>query len=696
MNRILKEKFKVDINNYEILRKINQGGFGAIYLVRNKFSKEELIAKVSLFGTNGNSRHDQFIKRELGILMRIQHPTIIRLRGFSLTDFRGNESITILMDYLKNGSLASLLDKEQNGMCPIEYDNTKRQIILAGIARGMTILHSKNVIHRDLSTGNILLDENWHPLITDFGLSKFYDPQHSKSQTLTDFGTAIYMAPEVIVSDRYDTKVDVYSFGIIMYEIITGTKAYSDILSKGNVTAFQLKTMILNGHRPVFDVPIKDDLKKLIEKCWSQNPNDRPTFADLYKLLSMSSSNELLTDEEDERFCLDDVDYDEFIEYLEEITETDIDRLSKKLESMEFIYNEKIDSMRNTIAEQAKEIELLNDKLRSQQDEISRLNSSLKEDEHAKTPSTDNFFYANHSLTDTGIFGTLKLKEKNPFDRLFIASQSSKDIYQLINPNSTGIFSTYTRDSDFFIEFILEEPVILNGIKVFAGNGHFPKSFDILVDDVVVKSITEATGLNGKHNIMTIKFSEKKGSRIRFLQTGPSWDDKKSLFFKRFELLSPEAKYSNGVFTTLIEKSENHDPHKAKVLIYSTSFDFNWFHLVDSASIHVTFCTELNSWFQVELTRGLAVITGFRIRKSKLKDYKITASDDENKPDDMWLTLYEVNEETDLGSKCKMYELPQPSPPVRFIRIVLTGLNWIDQYYLQIIHFDVFGSYSGK
>ena len=207
----LKKKYKIDINNYEIIKKISQGGFGVIYLVLNKQTSERLVAKVNINTNIMNDRQSQFVKREISILMHVQHQTIIPLRGFSLFDFDGNQNVTIFMDYMKNGSLLSLLDKEKDKICPSGYNNTKRQIILAGIARGMMILHGKNIIHRDLTSGNILLDEDFHPRITDFGLSKFFDPEHSKSQTLTDCGTAIYMAPEVILSDTYNTKADVYS-----------------------------------------------------------------------------------------------------------------------------------------------------------------------------------------------------------------------------------------------------------------------------------------------------------------------------------------------------------------------------------------------------------------------------------------------------------------------------------------------------
>lgn len=207
------------------------------------------------------------ISREVGILIKVKHPTIIRFQGFSSRDFKGEKNITILMDFMKSGSLSDLLELEHNGFCPENYDNTKRQIMLIGIARGMMILHQLHIIHRDLKAENILVDEDFYPRITDFGLSKFFDPYHSMSQSIKDSGTAIYMAPEVIESDHFNTKADVYAFGILMNEILSGKRAYSDYLKgKKRMTCIQLKTAICDGLRPDIDPNLKKGLRKMIEK----------------------------------------------------------------------------------------------------------------------------------------------------------------------------------------------------------------------------------------------------------------------------------------------------------------------------------------------------------------------------------------------------------------------------------------------
>lgn len=89
----------------------------------------------------------------------------------------------------------------------------------------MKYLHDQSIIHRDLKAGNILLDENYHPFLTDFGMSKIFSIRHSYSQSQFG-GTIPYQAPEIFKNARYDRKVDVYAFGILVYEIINDSFAY--------------------------------------------------------------------------------------------------------------------------------------------------------------------------------------------------------------------------------------------------------------------------------------------------------------------------------------------------------------------------------------------------------------------------------------------------------------------------------------
>ncbi|KAK8870935.1 hypothetical protein M9Y10_008848 [Tritrichomonas musculus] len=310
--------------------------------------------------------------------------------------------------------------------------------------------------------------------------------------------------------------------------------------------------------------------------------------------------------------------------------------------------------------------------------------------------SSRRYFRTEMSKEGPGILSKLKTKQKTPFDRLFIASQSSSDIYTLLLPHSNDDFCT-TNSGNFFIEFELEAAVTISGVKIFSSDASFPKSFDISVEGETVKSVREARELNGKYKDMTVSFAPVRGRKVRFTQTGPNWDKNTNyLWIKGIELLSTESRYSRGVFATLVGEIENEDPHKCPVIISASNFDFNCFYSINAPRNTSTYNYE-NSWFQVELTRGTAVLNGFRLKRcnpDKLRSYKVICTDDSSKPESSWTTLIEINEETiNEHEVLDIYEFPHPSPPTRFVRLVQTGKNWNDDLCLMFIHFDLFGEY---
>ena len=265
------------------------------------------------------------INREIGIMMRLQHPAIIQFQGYSLQDFEGQIRVTIIMNLMKKGSLSAVLENVQKGLSDSKYDNTTRQKILIGIARGMMYLHKNYIIHRDLKPGNILLDDDFNPHITDFGLSKVHVTGRSQNQTQA-LGTSIYMAPEVIEGTGYNWKADVYSFGILMYEVITDTIPYP-LFQNHKMSIFQFNNKVVKeNYRPEFKGPIKEALQKLIEECWSPDVNKRPTFEDIFNRLAFNIEEtvyDIFEGDDEYKYYLEDVEVEEVVSYAYELIENE-------------------------------------------------------------------------------------------------------------------------------------------------------------------------------------------------------------------------------------------------------------------------------------------------------------------------------------------------------------------------------------
>ncbi|KAK8850271.1 hypothetical protein M9Y10_018399 [Tritrichomonas musculus] len=255
------KKYMVDIKNFKIEHQIQSGGFGSIFSVQNIKTGDILAAKI-INKQKDESQYKKMINREIGIMIRCQHPTIIKFVGYSLKDFNDQANVTIFMDLAKKGSLSDYLEKVRKGLSDILFDNTVRQIILIGISYGMMYLHHRHIIHRDLKPGNVLLDDNLHPIITDFGLSKFNENNYSFDQS-QQCGTSIYMAPEVFENNQYSEKADVYSFGILMYEVVTDSIPYPLFESKKITPIKFANKVIYEGYRPEFNVPIKLSSKNI-------------------------------------------------------------------------------------------------------------------------------------------------------------------------------------------------------------------------------------------------------------------------------------------------------------------------------------------------------------------------------------------------------------------------------------------------
>jgi serine/threonine protein kinase len=178
------------------------------------------------------------------------------------------------MEYVENGSLTSVLGRVRSGSPPRFWNPTGIGIIISGIVLGMGFVHSQGFIHRDLKPSSILINERGEALIADFGTSRSeYDDGTMTSET----GSAHYAAPEMYREDScFSNKVDVFSFGLILYEILIGRPVF-----RSSMMSFPIMRKVLTGDVPSIPDHIGKVTQSLISRCWSLKPECRPSFNDI-------------------------------------------------------------------------------------------------------------------------------------------------------------------------------------------------------------------------------------------------------------------------------------------------------------------------------------------------------------------------------------------------------------------------------
>jgi serine/threonine protein kinase len=213
--------------------------------------------------------------REIRVLLKLKHPCIVSLVGCSPPSiFAPARLATAFVDGL---SLRSILESP-----PAWWTGTIKSQTIIGLAFGMKYVPSHGIIHRDLKPSNVLLDSESHRVhICDFGSSRFLSTESTLTQQV---GSPRYMAPVMYEEAEYDSKVDVFSFGLIAYEVVSGQAVFS-----GNLTPPQIMKKVLSDWRPGFPEHVAMWVRELIGSCWSCDPARRPSFWDI--LATLESHN---------------------------------------------------------------------------------------------------------------------------------------------------------------------------------------------------------------------------------------------------------------------------------------------------------------------------------------------------------------------------------------------------------------------
>ncbi|KAL4019700.1 hypothetical protein IC575_018456 [Cucumis melo] len=286
------ETIKIATNDFSSENKLGQGGFGAVY--KGKLPNGQRIAVKRL--ANNSQQGDVEFKNEVLLVVKLQHRNLVRLLGFCL---QKTERL-LIYEFVPNASLDQFI-----------FDFTKRTLldwerrfkIINGTARGLLYLHEDSrlrIIHRDLKASNILLDEEMNPKIADFGMARLFEVDETQGNTSRIVGTYGYMAPEYLMHGQFSVKSDVFSFGVLILEIVSGKK--NNCFRNGekieDLSSFAWKNWKAGTTKNVIDstlsVGSNVEMLRCIHiglLCVQENAADRPTMAAVVLMLSSMSLN---------------------------------------------------------------------------------------------------------------------------------------------------------------------------------------------------------------------------------------------------------------------------------------------------------------------------------------------------------------------------------------------------------------------
>lgn len=260
-------------NQFTMGEVIGKGGFGEVYKAFDNIRKKECAYKKIFTERLEGNRMRRYIA-EIKTMAMCDNMFLVPIVGFT-----AEAPYCIVTEFMPHGSLDKYIRKRHsNDVCLLSGSQLTR--IAIGIAHGMMHLHKQGIIHRDLKAANIVLDKKNFPRICDFGIARFgYDGGMTQK-----IGTPNYMAPELIVSNSYDNKVDVYAYAMILYEMVEGIRAF-----KGLKLNEIFSCVVKGQERPEFTNCTPQPLKDLISRCWDQDPKERPTFEEIFYIFKEGS-----------------------------------------------------------------------------------------------------------------------------------------------------------------------------------------------------------------------------------------------------------------------------------------------------------------------------------------------------------------------------------------------------------------------
>ncbi|PIM98813.1 Serine/threonine protein kinase [Handroanthus impetiginosus] len=285
------ETLEMATDCFSTANKLGEGGFGPVYKGKLPSGQEIAIKRLSRSSGQGLSE----FKNEILLIAKLQHDNLVKLLGCCM---KGQEKI-LVYEYLPNRSLDFFLF---DSCREVLLNWTTRMSIIEGVAQGLLYLHKYSrlrVIHRDLKASNILLDQNMIPKISDFGMARIFGKQESEANTNRIVGTYGYMSPEYAIKGVFSTKSDVFSFGVLLLETMSGKKNHGCYHSERPLNLIGLAWELwIEGRAmelidPTLDVSNhKNEIIRCINVgllCVQDGAMDRPSMTEVISMLTNES-----------------------------------------------------------------------------------------------------------------------------------------------------------------------------------------------------------------------------------------------------------------------------------------------------------------------------------------------------------------------------------------------------------------------
>ncbi len=252
--------FIIPNNQIEYGQKLGEGGFGIVY--KGIWNYVDVAVKKLMMELSESVMQE--FEKEVEVHSKLRNPYIVQIFGIT-------ETYGMVMEYMSRGSLRNVLEKNRRE----EFPWTMRNKIAMDMLIGLSYLHQKKIIHRDLKSLNVLLDDQYKAKLADFGLAKVRSEisSHHSAQSGGAKGTTQWMAPEIFSSlnPEYTTKTDIFSYGIVLWELAAHEYPYK------NANPNVVPVLVMQGLRETFPLGTPEGYAQLAQQCWDGTPDKRPT-----------------------------------------------------------------------------------------------------------------------------------------------------------------------------------------------------------------------------------------------------------------------------------------------------------------------------------------------------------------------------------------------------------------------------------